>query len=105
MKNEISNRMRPWMKISDVYLNSVRLQNGDVVKWERFVKNPDGFSTPVSYSLRFTVENIGTFSTKKIFVKSFEKFEKLTKSELWEDKDLEIHEQPLMPNESMPFFL
>jgi len=104
MKNEISNRMRPWIRITDAYLKNVRLENGDVVSWDRYIEKPNSFSRPLSYSLRYTVENIGKMPSKMVFVKTNAKFEKLTKSEIWENKDLEIHTQPLTPNESMPFF-
>ena len=97
---EIKHRLRPWIKITDVFPTSAFLTDGSIATWEQFTNNTDNhidLLTNVQYTSK--IENIGSLPAMAIKIKTLGGIEEIKKGDVEKDgvKGIIL---PLMPNET-----
>lgn len=98
---ELKQRLRPWLKINQLWPTSAILYSGGTQEWKTFAdgKTQDP-SNLKSVGYNSEIENIGSLPVKKMKVKVLQKNEKLTKQDVKNDGN-EYPVFPLMPQEHL----
>jgi len=66
IKQEIANRMRPWLKIDDIEALQAKLKNGKTMDWKEYVDDSETLQSQLEeVRYTFNVKNIGSLPTKK----------------------------------------
>ena len=102
IKKEISNRMRPWIKVYDVKFDGVEIDDNISFEWDEYLKVQKNYAKPRKYFLNIFIENIGHLPSKSMHQKSLVKFAKFTKHDLWKEGTAHNEVFPIVPGERFP---
>ena len=99
MKQEISNRMRPWIKIGDIDLTHVLDDKGRARTSSEFFDNRAKYGKLKEARYSCNIENVGSMPSKKCYVKILFRDKPITREILWDKGVTSEDIQPLMPKE------
>lgn len=102
MKKEISNRMRPWIKLN-FELSHILTVNGESRDEMEYFANTAKYGELKEARFLCIVENIGSMPATKLYVKFLDSTHPITKETVWKDGESDLNPIPIMPHEKINY--